>query len=149
MGLQWLGLHKRPDYGFEDACFRHDFGFKNYHKQGRLCRGARKSLDWRLFRDMNNFCKKKYSRWYQSAKRWGCKTAATTYYTAAAGWWTDYSKGCWMLIWAGAQHTSVAGFEVAFDDLWIMSGWSIFWGGDCKWWLMEFLYVLDNIAHEV
>ncbi|KAF8540872.1 hypothetical protein BDD12DRAFT_804131 [Trichophaea hybrida] len=62
--LEWdpreWGCINAPDYGFEDSCLRHDFGFKNYRKQGRLCRDTRKSLDWRFYMDMNNFCEKKY-----------------------------------------------------------------------------------------
>ncbi|KAF8251392.1 hypothetical protein K440DRAFT_516002, partial [Wilcoxina mikolae CBS 423.85] len=84
--LEWdsreWGCTNAPDYGFEDSCLRHDFGLKNYRKQGRLCRGTRKSLDWRFYRDMNNFCEKKYRRWFQSANRWSCKAAANTYYLA-------------------------------------------------------------------
>lgn len=88
------GCTGAPDWGFEDSCNRHDFGFANYRHQNRLCVAGRKSLDWQLRRDMLDYCDAKYSRWWKSAQRWGCKLGAGTYYGVVAAWPTSYSKGC-------------------------------------------------------
>lgn len=76
--LDWSddGCSNSPDnpFGFKflPACHRHDFGYRNYKKQGRFNETTRLSID-------NNFKKDLY---YQCGSNWACKRTADIYYAA-------------------------------------------------------------------
>ncbi|RZQ59856.1 phospholipase [Amycolatopsis suaedae] len=59
-------------YDFTRACWRHDFGYRNYKKQSRFTEANRKKIDDKFYADMKSVC----------AGRWQCDAAAWTYYQA-------------------------------------------------------------------
>ncbi|PXY28012.1 phospholipase [Prauserella muralis] len=59
-------------YDFTRACHRHDFGYRNYKRQGRFTETNRKRIDDRFHSDMKTIC----------SGRWACNSAAWTYYQA-------------------------------------------------------------------
>ncbi len=59
-------------YDFTRACHRHDFGYRNYKRQGRFSEPNRKRIDDNFYDDMKTIC----------AGRWACNGAAWTYYQA-------------------------------------------------------------------
>ena len=76
--LDWSsdGCSFSPDepFGWEfvRACDRHDFGYRNYKRQGRFNETTRLSIDNRFRSDMYGIC----------GSNWFCKRAADTYYYA-------------------------------------------------------------------
>ncbi|KAG8809783.1 hypothetical protein FRC17_003256, partial [Serendipita sp. 399] len=81
-------------YNFRPSCERHDFGFANYRKQNRLCRGSRNALDQQFKKDMNDHCSKRFGRWYEYFQRRACRAAAEAYYLGVAyGYDPSYSQG--------------------------------------------------------
>ncbi|GAA1224528.1 phospholipase [Prauserella halophila] len=59
-------------YDFTPACHRHDFGYRNYKRQGRFTEDARLSIDNNFYSDMKQQCSGSYA----------CNAAAWTYYQA-------------------------------------------------------------------
>jgi hypothetical protein len=76
--LDWSsdGCSSSPDnpfgFNFVKACYRHDFGYRNYKRQGRFTAGARLRIDNRFRADMYRVC----------AGRWACNRFADVYYAA-------------------------------------------------------------------
>jgi Prokaryotic phospholipase A2 len=76
--LDWSsdGCSHAPDnpFGFNlvRACHRHDFGYRNYKRQGRFTEAARLRIDNRFRSDMYVVC----------AGRWACNRFADAYYAA-------------------------------------------------------------------
>jgi hypothetical protein len=76
--LDWSsdGCSHAPDnpmgFDFVRACFRHDFGYRNYKRQGRFTEPNRLSLDNRFKSDMYELC----------AGNWVCNRTADVYYGA-------------------------------------------------------------------
>ena len=76
--LDWSddGCSWSPDnpFGFKflPACQRHDFGYRNYKKQGRFNETTRLRID-------NNF---KSDMYFQCAGNWACNRTADLYYAA-------------------------------------------------------------------
>ena len=76
--LDWSsdGCSNSPDnpFGFNlvKACYRHDFGYRNYKRQGRFTETNRKAIDDNFKRDMYTVC----------AGNWACNRFADTYYLA-------------------------------------------------------------------
>lgn len=76
--LDWSddGCSWSPDnpFGFKflPGCQRHDFGYRNYKKQGRFNESTRLTID-------NNFKKDLY---FQCGSNWACKRTADLYYNA-------------------------------------------------------------------
>ncbi|HEY0636998.1 MAG TPA: phospholipase [Pseudonocardiaceae bacterium] len=76
--LDWSsdGCSFSPDepFGWEfiRACHRHDFGYRNYKRQGRFNETTRLSIDNKFRSDMYGIC----------GTNWFCKRAADTYYYA-------------------------------------------------------------------
>ena len=76
--LDWSsdGCSNAPDnpFGFNlvKACFRHDFGYRNYKRQGRFTEASRLRIDNRFKSDMYVVC----------AGRWACNRFADVYYAA-------------------------------------------------------------------
>lgn len=70
------GCSWSPDepFGWEfiRACYRHDFGYRNYKKQGRFTESTRLTIDNKFKSDMYSIC----------GSNWFCKRAADTYYAA-------------------------------------------------------------------
>ena len=65
-------------YDFRGACWRHDFGYRNYKRQARLTEDARKRIDDRFHRDMYDVCDQ-YSGWraYRGVE---CRRIADIFY---------------------------------------------------------------------
>ncbi|KAI1959365.1 hypothetical protein LOZ58_004636 [Ophidiomyces ophidiicola] len=61
-------------FNFLNACYRHDFGYRNYKKQRRFSRANRKRIDVLFRTDMRGLCEN------YRAKR-TCRAAANLYYT--------------------------------------------------------------------
>jgi hypothetical protein len=76
--LDWSsdGCTNAPDnpsgYNLVRACFRHDFGYRNYKRQGRFTEAARLRIDNRFKSDMYVVC----------AGSWACNRFADVYYAA-------------------------------------------------------------------
>ncbi|GAA1271947.1 phospholipase [Saccharothrix xinjiangensis] len=76
--LDWSsdGCSWSPDnpFGFQflPACHRHDFGYRNYKRQGRFTESTRLTIDNKFKSDMYNQC----------AGNWACNRTADLYYTA-------------------------------------------------------------------
>ncbi|QFZ22613.1 phospholipase [Saccharothrix syringae] len=76
--LDWSsdGCSWSPDnpFGFKflPACHRHDFGYRNYKRQGRFDESTRLAID-------NNF---KADLYFQCAGNWACNRTADLYYAA-------------------------------------------------------------------
>jgi hypothetical protein len=76
--LDWSsdGCTSAPDnpFGFDfgKACYRHDFGYRNYKKQSRFNETTRLSVDKRFKSDMYEVC----------GGNWACKRVADIYYAA-------------------------------------------------------------------
>jgi hypothetical protein len=76
--LDWSsdGCSWSPDkpFGFEflPGCHRHDFGYRNYKRQGRFDETARKRIDDNLYADLKSAC----------GSNVACKATAWTYYKA-------------------------------------------------------------------
>lgn len=65
-------------YDFRGACWRHDFGYRNYKRQSRLTEAARQRIDDRFHRDMYDVCDQ-YSGW-RSARGVECRRIADVFY---------------------------------------------------------------------
>lgn len=65
-------------YDFRGACWRHDFGYRNYKLQGRLSEAARQRVDDRFHRDMYDVCDR-YSGW-RAARGVECRRIADVFY---------------------------------------------------------------------
>lgn len=76
--LDWSsdGCSNSPDnpFGFEfvKACYRHDFGYRNYKRQSRFTDANRLTLDDKFKSDMYEIC----------AGNWWCNRTADVYYAA-------------------------------------------------------------------
>ena len=76
--LDWSsdGCSNSPDnpFGFNlvKACYRHDFGYRNYKNQGRFTEGNRLTIDNNFKNDMYEVCD----------GNWACNRFADTYYLA-------------------------------------------------------------------
>ncbi len=76
--LDWSsdGCSWSPDnpFGFKflPACHRHDFGYRNYKRQGRFNETTRLTIDNKFKSDM----------YFQCAGNWACNRTADLYYNA-------------------------------------------------------------------
>jgi hypothetical protein len=76
--LDWSsdGCSNSPDnpfgFNFLPACYRHDFGYRNYKKQSRFTEPNRKTIDDNFYTDLKNIC----------GGNIACKGTAWTYYQA-------------------------------------------------------------------
>jgi hypothetical protein len=76
--LDWSsdGCSNSPDnpfgFNFIKACYRHDFGYRNYKKQGRFNETTRLSIDNNFKKDLYTIC----------AGNWACNRTADVYYAA-------------------------------------------------------------------
>lgn len=76
--LDWSsdGCSDSPDkpfgFNFLPGCYRHDFGYRNYKKQGRFNETTRKTIDDNLYSDLKGIC----------GSNVACKATAWTYYEA-------------------------------------------------------------------
>ena len=76
--LDWSddGCSNSPDnplgFNFEPACNRHDFGYRNYKRQGRFTESGRLSIDNNFKSDLYNLCN----------GNWACNRLADVYYLA-------------------------------------------------------------------
>jgi hypothetical protein len=76
--LDWSsdGCSSSPDnpfgFNFVKACYRHDFGYRNYKKQKRFNDTTRLSIDKGFKADMYKIC----------GGNWACDRVADIYYTA-------------------------------------------------------------------
>lgn len=64
-------------FNFLESCFRHDFGYANYKRQGRFTEANRKRLDDNFLADLNRMCEKRSL--FQAL---ACKATAVVYHTA-------------------------------------------------------------------
>ena len=76
--LDWSsdGCSNSPDnpfgFNFVRACHRHDFGYRNYKKQGRFTETTRLTLDNKFKNDLYTICN----------GNWACNRTADVYYSA-------------------------------------------------------------------
>jgi Prokaryotic phospholipase A2 len=76
--LDWSsdGCSSSPDnpfgFNFVKACYRHDFGYRNYKKQSRFNETTRLTLDNNFKTDLYTIC----------AGNWACDRTADIYYAA-------------------------------------------------------------------
>lgn len=76
--LDWTsdGCSSSPDnpfgFNFVKACYRHDFGYRNYKRQSRFNETTRLSIDNRFKVDLYEIC----------GSNWTCKRTADVYYAA-------------------------------------------------------------------
>ena len=76
--LDWSsdGCSDSPDnpfgFNFVKACYRHDFGYRNYKKQSRFNETTRLSIDNNFKKDLYEIC----------AGNWACDRTANVYYAA-------------------------------------------------------------------
>ena len=76
--LDWSsdGCSNSPDnpfgFNFLSGCYRHDFGYRNYKKQGRFNETTRKTIDDNFYTDLKGIC----------GSNAACKATAWTYYQA-------------------------------------------------------------------
>ncbi|KAF1935588.1 hypothetical protein EJ02DRAFT_314200, partial [Clathrospora elynae] len=77
--LDWTsdGCSYSPDdpfgFDFQDCCYRHDFGYRNFKKQTRFTDANKALIDSNFKNDMFNQCAKE-------KKRDACEATATVYY---------------------------------------------------------------------
>ncbi|KAF2738791.1 hypothetical protein EJ04DRAFT_26519 [Polyplosphaeria fusca] len=82
--LDWSsdGCSSSPDnpfgFNFLQCCHRHDFGYRNYKKQGRFTDGGKASIDSNFKKDMYNQCQTEGGAFEVAA----CKGVADVYYEA-------------------------------------------------------------------
>ncbi|GGO68154.1 phospholipase [Nonomuraea cavernae] len=81
-GCSWAP-DKPEGFNFLPSCQRHDFGYRNYKRQGRFNEDVRGDIDQNFKDDMYDVCRK-YSG-LQSYKGVICRRTADTYYTAVRG----------------------------------------------------------------
>jgi len=65
-------------YDFRNACYRHDFGYRNYKSQARLTEQNRQRIDDNFQRDMYAVCNT-YSGWH-AAQGVECRRIADVYH---------------------------------------------------------------------
>jgi hypothetical protein len=76
--LDWSsdGCSSSPDnpfgFNFVRACYRHDFGYRNYKRQGRFTESTRLTLDNNFKSDLYTICN----------GNWSCNRTADVYYAA-------------------------------------------------------------------
>lgn len=76
--LDWSsdGCSSSPDnpfgFNFVKACYRHDFGYRNYKRQSRFTDANRLSIDKRFKSDLYTVCN----------GNWACNRVADVYYAA-------------------------------------------------------------------
>ncbi|TKK80967.1 hypothetical protein FDA94_34635 [Herbidospora galbida] len=70
----------RGVFDFLKACWRHDFGYRNYKKQSRFTSANRKLIDDQFRTDMNSICNR--HRGLQSYKGVACRAEARVFYEA-------------------------------------------------------------------
>jgi hypothetical protein len=70
------GCSSSPDnpfgFNFVKACYRHDFGYRNYKKQSRFTESTRLTIDNNFKEDLYEIC----------AGNWACNRTADVYYAA-------------------------------------------------------------------
>jgi hypothetical protein len=70
------GCSNSPDnpfgFNFVKACYRHDFGYRNYKRQGRFTESNRLTIDNRFKSDLYQICN----------GNWSCNRTADVYYAA-------------------------------------------------------------------
>lgn len=70
------GCSNSPDnpfgFNFVKACYRHDFGYRNYKRQSRFSEPNRLSIDNNFKKDLYEIC----------AGNWACNRTADIYYAA-------------------------------------------------------------------
>ncbi|MFJ2033827.1 phospholipase [Streptosporangium sp. NPDC087985] len=81
-GCSWAP-DKPEGFNFLPSCQRHDFGYRNYKRQGRFNEDVRGKIDQNFKNDMYNVCNK-YSG-LESYKGVICRRTADTYYAAVRG----------------------------------------------------------------
>lgn len=59
-------------FNFTPACHRHDFGYRNYKRQGRFTESTRLSIDNKFKSDLYTVC----------GTNWACRRTADVYYAA-------------------------------------------------------------------
>jgi hypothetical protein len=81
--LDWSsdGCSDSPDkpFGFDflPGCYRHDFGYRNYKRQGRFNESTRKAIDDNFYADLkglcggNNACKATAWVYYEAVRKFG------------------------------------------------------------------------------
>ncbi|KAH8658112.1 prokaryotic phospholipase A2-domain-containing protein [Xylariales sp. PMI_506] len=75
--LQINDKNQPKGYDFRKACYRHDFGYGNYKKEGRFTEDNRGKIDNNFRKDMFDQCAK-----YNIVAETACKVVAEAYYTA-------------------------------------------------------------------
>jgi hypothetical protein len=82
--LEWSsdGCSDAPDFDFVKACRRHDFGYRNYKKQGRWDEEHRAKLDDNFLNDMMDMCDVQDSLTRVGFRKHACCTAARVYWHA-------------------------------------------------------------------
>lgn len=84
--LDWFsdGCSSSPDHPFDfnflPACQRHDFGYRNYHRQDRFTEPNREKIDNNLLRDLGYVCNTVRSK--TGARRKFCFKVARLYWKA-------------------------------------------------------------------
>jgi hypothetical protein len=84
--LDWSsdGCSASPDhplgFNFLDGCFRHDFGYRNYKRQGRFTEYTRMQIDTNLKEDLYSECNAMHGHAFDAVKRIECHAIADTYY---------------------------------------------------------------------
>jgi hypothetical protein len=92
--LDWMsdGCTHAPEapfgYDFEPACWRHDFGYRNYKKQGRFSEATRKQIDDEMLDDMLDVC----DREDDTEDELLCQGTAVAYYEAVRAFGDDDKK---------------------------------------------------------
>lgn len=81
-GCSWAP-DKPEGFNFLPSCQRHDFGYRNYKRQGRFNEDVRGDIDQNFKDDMYDVCRK-YSG-LESYKGVICRRTADTYYLAVRG----------------------------------------------------------------
>ncbi|GAA2835216.1 MULTISPECIES: phospholipase [Crossiella] len=69
---------KPVGFNFTPACHRHDFGYRNFKKQGRWNADAKARVDNKFKSDLYGICK----------GNWACNRIADLYYAAVRRWGT-------------------------------------------------------------
>jgi Prokaryotic phospholipase A2 len=84
--LDWSsdGCSKSPDkprgYNFLPSCQRHDFGYRNYKRQGAFNSSTKKSIDDNFHKDLYKYCDQ-----FEGGSAWKgveCRRIADVYYEA-------------------------------------------------------------------
>lgn len=79
-------------YDFRGACWRHDFGYRNYKRQGRLTEAARQRIDDQFHRDMYAVCDT-YAGW-RAVRGVECRRIADIFYAVVRGCGQNPAPAC-------------------------------------------------------